>query len=119
MRVATPSRLWARAAPALLLLLGACTSAPVNVSPLPPAAYQVLGKAEGKGCGFLGLLGTATNVVPMGLNGRVESAYQEAVKSVPGATALINVSITEDWAWMVFATQRCTTVRGDAIKEQT
>jgi hypothetical protein len=117
MRLATPSR--CRAGLAAVLVLAGCTSAPINVAPLPPAKYQVLGKAEGKGCGFLGLLGTATNVIPMGLNGRVESAYKEALASVPGATALINVTLSEDWAWVVFATQRCTTVRGDAIKEGT
>jgi len=119
MRVATSSLVRAWAAPALLLaLLGGCASDPFSVSPLPPAKYEILGKAEGKGCGSLGLLGTAYYAVPMGLNGRVELAYQEALKSVPGASSLINVSISEDWAWIFFATQRCTTVRGDAIKEK-
>lgn len=117
MRLATSSR--AVACTAAALLLTACTSAPVKVTPLPPANYQALGPAEGTGCGFLGLLGTATNVVPMALNGRVDSAYKAAVESVPGATALINVTVSEDWAWMVFATRRCTTVRGTAIKETT
>lgn len=119
MRIATASLLLSRAAPALLVLLGACSSAPINVSPLPPAKYQVLGKAEGTGCGSLGVLATAYYAIPMGLNGRVASAYQEAVASVPGATALINVSISENWFWWVLGTARCTTVHGDAIKEAT
>jgi hypothetical protein len=101
-----------------LSALSACTSAPINVSPLPPAQYQVLGKAEGKACGSLGALSTAYYVIPMGLNGRMESAYQRALESVPGSTALINVSLNEDWTWWLIGTARCTTVTGDAIKEQ-
>jgi hypothetical protein len=115
MRSATSPRLGAVAA--IALLLTACSSAPINVAPLPPAKYQTLGKAEGVGCGFLGVGPTAYNFAPMALNGRVQSAYDAALASVPGATSLINVSISDDWVWMVFATRKCTTVRGDAIKE--
>jgi hypothetical protein len=102
--------------PALLLTLAGCSSAPITISPLPPAKYELLGKAEGKGCGSLGLLATAYYAVPIGLNDRVDNAYKAALASVPGATGLINVSISEDWAWLFVTTQRCTTVRGDAIK---
>jgi len=109
----------AMATASLSVLLGACTSAPINVSPLPPAKYQVLGKAEAKHCGSLGAMATAYYFIPMGLNARVESAYQEAVASVPGATALINVSISEDWSWWFVGTSRCTKISGDAIKEAT
>ncbi|MBC7957004.1 MAG: hypothetical protein H7Y33_14180 [Cytophagales bacterium] len=88
------------------------------MSPLPPPKYQVLGKAEGKGCGSLGVLGSPYNAFPMGLNGRVEAAYRQAVASVPEATGLINVSVSENWSWWFIATSRCTTIKGDAIKEQ-
>jgi hypothetical protein len=117
MSSATWSRWLGACAPAMLVLLSGCSSAPINVSPLPPVKYQVLGKAEGKGCGSLGVLATAYYAIPMGLNGRVESAYREALASVPGATGLINVSISEDWFWWLVGTGRCTTVKGDAIKE--
>ena len=53
----------------------------------------------------------------MGLNGRVESAYQRALESMPGATALLNVTVSEDWSWWVIGTARCTTLSGDAIQE--
>lgn len=119
MRRATLSHLSRWAAPALLFTLGGCASAPATISPLPPAKYEVLGKAEGKGCGSLGILGTAYYAIPMGLNDRVDNAYKAALASVPGATSLINVSISEDWVWQFIATQRCTTIRGDAIKEGT
>jgi len=106
------------AVPALCLALAGCASPAYTVSPLPPAKYELLGKAEGKGCGQLGILGTAYYAIPMGgFNDRVDTAYKAALASVPGATGLINVSVSEDWAWVFIATQRCTTVRGDAIKE--
>lgn len=98
-------------------LLAGCASAPFNIAPMPPTKYQVLGKAEGKACGSLGFLATAYYAVPIGLNSRVERAYQEALASVPGATSLVNVSIVEDWQWLLVVTMRCTTVTGDAIKE--
>lgn len=98
-------------------LLAGCASAPFNLAPLPPAKFQLLGKAQGKACGALGFLSTAYYVAPIGLNTRVERAYQEAVGSVPGATSLVNVTIVEDWQWLLVVTMRCTTVTGDAIKE--
>ncbi len=112
-------RLLPRPIGALLLagVLAGCASKPVNVAPLPPARYQVLGQAEGKGCGSLGVIFTAFYVVPFGLNERVESAYQDALASVPGATSLINVSYVEHWEWWLLATRRCVTITGDAIKE--
>ncbi|HSD36947.1 MAG TPA: hypothetical protein VLC92_05530 [Rhodocyclaceae bacterium] len=103
--------------PSLLLILSACSSNPVNIAPLPPVKYEVLGKAKGEGCGSLGFLATAYYFVPMGINGRVEKAYQAALDSVPGATSLVNVEIDEIWAWWVIGTMRCTTITGDAIKE--
>jgi hypothetical protein len=98
-------------------VLGGCASTAYNVAPLPPPTYQVLGKATGKTCGSLGVLGTAYYFIPMGLNSRVEGAYQEALKSVPGATSLINVEMKEDWFWWLIGTARCVTISGDAIKE--
>lgn len=99
------------------LLLQACSSAPTMVAPQPPAKYQKLGRAEGQACGALGMVATAYYAIPMGLNSRVERAYAAALESVPGATSLINVEIQEQWTWAVLATARCTTVSGDAIKE--
>jgi len=100
------------------LVLSGCASAPVTVAPLPPAKYRVMAKATGKACGSIGILGTAYYVIPMGLNSRMERAYQLAVRSVPGATGLINVELQDDWFWWLLATTRCTTISGDAIKEE-
>ncbi|MFT3736310.1 MAG: hypothetical protein QM776_15030 [Rhodocyclaceae bacterium] len=105
-------------APVLLAAgLSACSSGLVLVSPQQPVKYQVIGKTEGRGCGSLGLLGTAYYFVPMGLNERVDGAYQDALQKVPGATGLVNVEIRENWFWWVIGTVRCTYISGDAIKE--
>ena len=86
------------------------------VSPQPPAEYARLGPAEGKACGSLGVVATAYYVIPMGLNGRVERAYANALESVPGATALVDVTYSEDWTWWLIGTARCVTITGEAIK---
>ncbi len=96
--------------------LGACASGFVKVAPTPPAQFERLGKATGESCGMLGLLATAYNFVPMGINGRVDRAYAAAVASVPGASGLVDVTISENWYWVVIGTMRCTTVTGEAIK---
>jgi hypothetical protein len=114
-----PPRSWSKRLAALLLasLLAGCASKPVNVAPLPPARYQVLGQAEGKGCGTLAFLVPVYHVVPVGLNERVALAYADALASVPGATSLVNVRIVEHWDWWVIGTRRCVTITGDAVKE--
>lgn len=98
------------------IALGACASGFVKVAPTPPAQFDRLGKASGESCGMLGLLATAYYFVPMGINGRVERAYAAAVASVPGATGLVDVTISENWYWVFIGTMRCTTVSGEAIK---
>ena len=101
----------------VLTLLSGCSSHNVTMAPAQPEKYEVLGKAEGTGSGSLGLLATAYNFVPMGLNSRTERAYNNAVKSVPGATGLINVTYQEDWLWWLVGTAINVTIKGDAIRE--
>lgn len=100
-----------------LVLLAGCSSSQVKIEQAPPAKYQTLGKAAGSGTGSLGLLATAYNFIPMGLNSRSERAYENAVESVPGATGLMNVTYQEDWFWWIIGTGRTVTITGDAIKE--
>lgn len=106
---------WVGAAAACVLLAG-CASAFVPIAPKPPAQYAKLGPAKGSACGSLGILGTAYYFVPMALNSRMADAYKDAVASVSGATALIDVTVEEDWYWWVIGTARCVTVTGEAIK---
>lgn len=100
-----------------LVLFAGCSSHNVTIVPQQPKKYEVLGKAEGSASGSLGLLGTAYYFVPMGLNSRVDRAYENALKSVPGSTGLINVTYQEDWLWWIIGTSRDVTIKGDAIRE--
>lgn len=98
-------------------VLQACSNAaPVNVFPLPPAHYQILGRVEGMGCGTLALVGLVVNFIPFNDSDRLERAYRLAVGTLPGTTSLINVDVREDWFWWGLATTRCTLVTGDAIR---
>jgi hypothetical protein len=102
----------------LAAMLTACGSWPHTSAPLPPEKFEVLGPVKGQACGSLGFLGTITNFIPMALRSRHERAYQDALAKAPGATSLINVEISEDWAWAVFVSVKCVNVSGTAIKEQ-
>jgi hypothetical protein len=96
--------------------LGGCASGFTTVAPSPSPDYQNLGKTTGSACGSLGILGTAYYFIPMGLNSRVENAYNEAVSKVPSATSLTNVTMQESWYWWVIGTMRCVTITGEAVK---
>lgn len=100
-----------------LLCIGGCASGPTMIAPQPPAHYETLGPATGKASGSLGILSTAYYFIPMGLNSRVQKAYDNAVSSVPDATGLINVTYDESWFWWVIGTGRTVTISGVAIRE--
>ena len=99
-------------------LAGGCSSEKTMIFPRPPKKFEVLGHAEGSASGSLGIFATAYNFIPMGLNSRTQAAYAKALQSVPGATALMNVTIEESWWWWVVGTGRTVTITGDAIREK-
>lgn len=101
---------------ASIAMLSGCTSGFTTVSPTPPQQYMRLGHAEGSACGSLGVISTSSYFIPMGLNSRVERAYNNALASMPSATALVDVTVKEDWVWWLIGTARCVTVTGEAIK---
>lgn len=104
---------------AAAFLVPGCSSTQTMIFPRPPTNYEVLGPAEGSASGALGVIGTAYYFVPMGINSRTERALDNAIHSVPGATALINVTIEESWFWWVIGTSRTVKITGDAIREKT
>lgn len=93
-----------------------CASTYKTVLPTPPEHYQKLGAAKGDACGSMMILATAYYFIPVNLNERVENAYQNALDSVPGATALMNVTMQENWFWWVFGSTKCVTITGEAIR---
>ena len=93
-----------------------CASGHTVITSPPSESYQKLGHVEGRSCGVLGIVSSMLYFIPMGLNGRYERAYGEALSKAPGATGLIDVTLSEDWFWMIIGTARCVTVAGEAVK---
>ena len=98
------------------IITAGCASSMVTIVPKPPVNAQKLGVTEGSAAGSLGVLGTAYYFVPMGLNGRMQRAYNNALAQAPGATALTNVTLEENWYWIVIGTLRSVTITGEAVK---
>ena len=98
------------------LIVSGCASTYTNIAPTPPEEYQIIGSATGSSTGSLGILSTAYNFVPMGLNSRIDKAYQDALSKHPEATGLIDVTYQEDWYWWFIGTARTVTIQGTAIK---
>ncbi|HEY3699895.1 MAG TPA: hypothetical protein VGK97_11220, partial [Spongiibacteraceae bacterium] len=71
---------------------------------------------EGSACGSMLLLQTSLYFIPVGLNSRVETAYNRALEKKPGAKSLVNVTVQENWFWWVLGTARCVTVKGEAVQ---
>jgi len=98
---------------ALTWLLIGCASAPMNVL-TPPVDYATsckdLGDAEGVGSGFLFL-----HFIPLGINGRLVEAYQQAINS-KGGTHLVNPAIKDYWYWIYIGNINTTKVTGRVIK---
>ncbi len=100
-----------------------CASPYRTALPTPPDHYQKLGEAKGKACGSMMIL-APYYFIPVvelpffggNLNKRVENAYQNAIDSVPGATALLNVTMQENWFWWVLGSTKCVTITGEAIR---
>jgi hypothetical protein len=104
-----------------ILLSNGCASGFVTVSPRVPDKYEKMGQAKGSACGVMLLdipfiCGNACAVVPVGLNDRVERAYQRALDSVAGSKLLINVTMQEDHYWWVIGDASCVTITGEAVR---
>jgi len=96
-----------------LLLCGvtACSSGRVNIAPRPPMSASLLGSAKGSSCGFLLL-----NLLPMGVNGRVDAAHAEAQAAL-GTSEVVDVRIRERWYGLPLAgTILCTDVEQTAVR---
>lgn len=99
-----------------LVALTSCASTFTTVQPRLPEKYEKIGSASGTACGSLLIDGSAYNFIPVLLNDRVERAYNNALASVPGATALSNVTMQENWFWWVIGSTKCVTITGEAVR---
>jgi hypothetical protein len=100
----------------LLAMFGlGCSSTQVLVMPMPKPNAEKLGRVQGS-AGGAHLLPVYANIIPAGLNSRVQRAYDHALAQAPGATALTDVTIQEHWYWFVIGTWRHVTITGEAVK---
>jgi hypothetical protein len=100
----------------LALFTAGCASDMVKLVPITSASAQKVAVVEGSSSGALGVFGTAYYFIPMGLNSRMQRAYDEALSKAPGATGLKNVTLQENWYWFFIGTMRCVTITGEAVK---
>jgi hypothetical protein len=106
-------RAWRCAAIALAqALLCGCSSGPVKIgSPPPTTSPRLLGEARGSGCGLLFF-----NLLPFGVNGRVERAYAEA-QIAAGKRDLTDTRVRERWYVIpLLATVLCTDIEETAVQ---
>ena len=95
----------------LVCLLSGCASDMNTIVAKPPLNAQKLGHVEGTATGSL-----LFTFIPIGENLRTKQAYANALAKAPGATALQNVTLQEDWNWWLFGTSKIVTISGEAVK---
>ena len=100
----------------LAIFTAGCASDNVTLVPPPPIHAQKMGMVEGSSCGTLAIGSPPLSFIPVGLGGRMERAYNDALAKAPGATGLTNVTIQENWYWIVLGTLRTVTITGEAVK---
>ena len=102
----------------MAILVAGCSSPMVMIAPDQKTEVTKLGPAEGTATGSLVSpgIGTAYYFVPVVLNDRMQRAYDNALASVPGSTALTSVTLQENWYWWVFGCARQVTLTGEAVK---
>lgn len=100
----------------LLVTFISCSSGSVLIQQNLTGNEKVLGNVEGEACGFLGFVAAGYHFIPVGLNGRIENAYNDAISKIPGTKALQNISIDETWFWLGIGTFRCLYIKGEALK---
>jgi hypothetical protein len=87
-----------------------CMSRPVRVGTPPPESQDVIGLRFASACGVL-----LFDLIPLGINDRVERAYDQAVRS-SGASALRNPTVQDNWYWIGVGDMLCTDIEGDAVR---
>ena len=92
-------------------LLVGCSSSDVRLVGAPPEKPTKLGPAQGTASGVLFF-----GVIPIGINSRTERAYADALKNVPGSTALTDVTLDELWLYFGIILFQQVTITGEAVK---
>ena len=82
---------------AAVLVTAACSSAPLTIQTAPIGPNEkVIGEVRGSSTGAM-----LFQILPINQNRRFVNAYREALAQAPGATRIVNPTITEHWLWLV------------------
>lgn len=100
-------------------VLAGCASPWTKIAPDLGAGAQTTGSASGSAHGQLVSpgIGTAYYFWPAYLNSRMQRAYDAALASAPGSTALEQVTLQETWYWWIFGTGRKVTISGTGVAQ--
>ncbi|MBM9575967.1 hypothetical protein JWG45_02265 [Leptospira sp. 201903070] len=93
-----------------------CSSDPILLQPTLNGTEKNLGNVRGQACGFLGFLDPYYYFFPIGQNTKMERAYKEALRQIPGSKSIKNITIEEYWFWAVLGVTQCLTISGEAIQ---
>ena len=100
---------------AAVLLLSGCTHYPGGIAPstipLAPGGYSVVKEnVKGSDC-LVALFG----ILPVSGGNKTPNAIADAIRSAPGATALVNVSSDAYSQYWILWSNTCTVVYGTAV----
>lgn len=93
-----------------IVLITGCTSTGTVIVRNPPANPTKLGRVEGTATGAV------CGLFPIAANSRTERAYAAALAKAPGATALMDVTLRENWYAFYLGTLQVVTISGEAVK---
>ncbi len=101
-----------------MALCAGCHSPFTTIAPEVSLGAEKLGRAHGQSTSAIAGIGhwTAYQFIPIGWSERNQEAYDRALASVPGATALGGVTIQEDYFFWVFWWSRTLKIDGEGVR---
>jgi hypothetical protein len=96
-----------------LALLAGCAGTPVSLGTPVVAGKIPTGESRSisaEACGFQLFL-----LIPIGINGRLESAYS-ALQAQAGGDFITDVEVQERWSYGFVGTRYCTELRAKAVR---
>lgn len=93
-----------------IVIISGCTSTGTVIVRNPPENPTKLGRVEGTATGAV------CGLIPIAANSRTERAYAAALAKAPGATALMDVTLQENWYTFYLGTLQVVTITGEAVK---
>jgi hypothetical protein len=85
----------------------------VSTVPLDANGYEVIGPASGQSC-----LWTLLGLIPVSTSNDTHTAIAKAIKSKPGADALVNVTADTFAHFYLIVSKSCVKVNGIAVKSR-